>query len=160
MRLAGIEKGGFYPYPCHMAEATASWFIPLPTGTRGRVLDPCAGEGEIADLLGKLLNLRETWESTTKEERKMLLCTMVQEVGCDVGTKRIVWVKVRSDYEILFRLMDGLDAGAERRYWIREQDAEVDIGDIGEDIGQIATGVKIAFPMPHNVLTIVEEYVQ
>src|SRR3990172_6261807 len=60
MRLAGIEKGGFYPYPPHMAEATASWFIPLPAGTRGRLLDPCAGEGEIASLLGKLLNY-ETW---------------------------------------------------------------------------------------------------
>jgi hypothetical protein len=56
MRLAGIEKGGFYPYPSHMAEATASWFIPPSTGTRGRLLDPCAGEGEIANLLGKLLN--------------------------------------------------------------------------------------------------------
>jgi len=60
MRLAGIEKGGFYPYPPHMAEATASWFIPLPAGTRGRLLDPCTGEGEIASLLGKLLNC-ETW---------------------------------------------------------------------------------------------------
>jgi hypothetical protein len=56
MRLAGIEKGGYYPYPPHMAEATASWFIPPSAGTRGRLLDPCAGEGEIASLLGKLLN--------------------------------------------------------------------------------------------------------
>ena len=60
MRLAGIEKGGYYPYPPHMAEATASWFIPLPAGTRVRLLDPCAGEVEIASLLGKLLNC-ETW---------------------------------------------------------------------------------------------------
>lgn len=60
MRLAGIEKGGYYPYPPHMAEATASWFMPLPAGTRGRILDPCAGEGEIVSLLGKLLNC-ETW---------------------------------------------------------------------------------------------------
>jgi hypothetical protein len=60
MRLAGIEKGGYYPYPLHMAEATASWFIPLSAGTRGRLLDPCAGEGEIASLLGRLLNC-ETW---------------------------------------------------------------------------------------------------
>lgn len=58
MRLAGIEKGGFYSYPPHMAEATASWFIPLPAGTCGRLLDPCAGE--VASLLGKLLNC-ETW---------------------------------------------------------------------------------------------------
>jgi hypothetical protein len=60
MRLAGIEKGGYYPYQPHMAEATASWFMPLPAGTRGRILDPCAGEGEIARLFGKLLNC-ETW---------------------------------------------------------------------------------------------------
>ena len=59
MRLAGIERGGFYPYPPHMAEATASWFIP-PPNARGRLLDPCAGEGEIASLLGRLLNC-ETW---------------------------------------------------------------------------------------------------
>jgi hypothetical protein len=60
MRLAGIEKGGYYPYPPHMAEATASWFIPPSAGTRGRILDPCSGEGEIASLLGRLLNC-ETW---------------------------------------------------------------------------------------------------
>ncbi len=60
MRLAGIEKGGYYPYSPHMAEATASWFIPLPAGTRGRLLDPWADEGEIASLLGKLLNC-ESW---------------------------------------------------------------------------------------------------
>jgi hypothetical protein len=35
MRLAGIEKGGYYSYPPHMAEATVSWFIPLPAGTLG-----------------------------------------------------------------------------------------------------------------------------
>ena len=34
MRLAGIEKGGYNPYPPHMAEPTASWFIPLPAGKR------------------------------------------------------------------------------------------------------------------------------
>jgi len=45
MRLAGIEKGGYYPYSPHMAEATASWFIPLPAGTRGWLLYPCAGDG-------------------------------------------------------------------------------------------------------------------
>ena len=55
-----------------------------------------------------LLNLRESWEWATHEERKMLVRTMIQEVGCDVGTKRIMWVKVSPDYEILFRLMDSL----------------------------------------------------
>ena len=78
---------------------------------------------------------------------------MIQEAGCDVG-------EVNPDYEILFRLMDGLQPDAGRRYWIRDHGAEVDIVYIGEDIGQIATEVKIAFPMSHNTLTSVEEYIQ
>ena len=90
----------------------------------------------------------------------MLVRTMIQEVGCDVGTKCIVWVKVNPDYEILFRLMDRLRPDTERRYWIRAQGAEGNIVDIGEDLAQIATEVKIAFPVSHNTLTSVEEYVQ
>jgi hypothetical protein len=90
----------------------------------------------------------------------MLVRTMIQEAGCDVGTKRIVWVKVNPDYEILFRLMEGLQPDAGRRYWIQEHGAGVNIGDIGEELGQMETEVKIAFPVSHNVLTIVEEYVK
>jgi hypothetical protein len=64
MRLAGIEKGGFLSLPNSHGESCkrngASWFIPFPAGTRGRLFDPCAGEGEIASLLGKLLNCK-TW---------------------------------------------------------------------------------------------------
>jgi len=107
-----------------------------------------------------LLDLRETWENTTQEERKDLVRTMIQEAGCDGRSKRIMWVKVNPDFEILFRLMDGLRADTGRRYWIREHGAEVDICDTGEDKGRTATEVKIAFPMSHNVLTIVEGYVQ
>ncbi len=55
LRLAGMEKGGYRTYLPHMVEATASWFIPLPTSTCRRILDPSAGEGEIASLLGRLL---------------------------------------------------------------------------------------------------------
>jgi hypothetical protein len=107
-----------------------------------------------------LLNLHDSWEWATREERKMLVRTMIQDAGRDVGTKRIVWVKVNPDYEILSRLMDGLQPDAGRRYRIREHGAEVDIGYIGEELGQITTEVKIAFPMSHNSLTTAEEYVQ
>ena len=51
----------------------------------------------------------------TREERKMLVRTMIQEVGCDVGSKRILWVKVNLNFEVLFRLMDGLRAYTGRR---------------------------------------------
>ena len=40
-----------------------------------------------------LVNLNDSWEWATREERKMLVRTMIQEAGCDVGTKRIVWTK-------------------------------------------------------------------
>jgi hypothetical protein len=87
----------------------------------------------------------------------MLVRTMLQEVGCDVGTKRIVWVCVRPEYEILFRLMDGLDAGTERRYWLRELETEEGICDTKEDVGQTMMEVKIAFSMSNNALTVVDE---
>jgi hypothetical protein len=45
MRLAGIEKGGFYPI--RVAEAADFSYIPTQE-TRGGLLDLCAGEGEIA----------------------------------------------------------------------------------------------------------------
>jgi hypothetical protein len=49
--------------------------------------------------------------------------------GCNVVIKRILWSKVKLDNEIPFRLMDGLDPGAERRCWIREQGSEGNIQD-------------------------------
>lgn len=94
-----------------------------------------------------LLNLHDSWEWATREERKMLVRAMIQEAGCDVGTKRIVWIKVNSDYEILFRLMDRLRPDAGRRYWIREHGAQGNIVDIGEEMRQKVTEVKIAFPV-------------
>jgi hypothetical protein len=51
----------------------------------------------------------------------------MQEVRWDEGVKRIVWVKVNPDYEILFKLMDGLLADTGRRHWIREHGAGEEI---------------------------------
>ena len=114
-----------------------------------------------------LLNLHDSWEWATKEERRMLVRTMIQEVGCDVGTKRIVWIKVKPDYEILFRLMDRLRPDAGRRYWIKEYSAEGNIGYMEEELGQMATEVKITFPVSGktctclaNSLTIIESSVR
>lgn len=78
--------------------------------------------------------------------------TMIQEVGCDGGTKRIMWVKVNPDYEILFRLMDRLRPYPGRRDWIREQGPVGNIVDIGKEMRQKVTEVKIAFRMSHNSL--------
>ena len=55
--------------------------------------------------------------------------------GCDVGSKRILWVKVNPNFDILFKLLDGLRADTGRRYWIIELSIEVNTCDIGEDMG-------------------------
>ena len=42
----------------------------------------------------------------------------------------------------------------QRRFWITYPDEiDEDVCDIREDLGQVRTEVKIAFPMSHNVLT-------
>ena len=45
-----------------------------------------------------LLNLHDSWEWATREERKMLVRTMNQEAGCDVGTTRPIKSDIRADY--------------------------------------------------------------
>jgi hypothetical protein len=65
-----------------------------------------------------LLDLRETWENASLEECKDLVHIMIQEVGCDVGKKELLWVKPRPDFEILFRLFGDLKSDSEHRYRI------------------------------------------
>jgi hypothetical protein len=81
-----------------------------------------------------LLDLRETWESTTKEERRDLVHIMIQEVGVDVTIKRVLWVKARLDYEPLFSILDGLRQDAGRRFWIECLEAQENNCDIEADI--------------------------
>ncbi|MEW6649646.1 MAG: hypothetical protein AB1453_05590 [Chloroflexota bacterium] len=107
-----------------------------------------------------LLDLRETWENSTKEERKDLVHIMIQEVGVDVTVKRVLWVKARPDYEPLFSILGGLRQDADRKYWLERLEAHEDICDIEEDLGQVNTSVEIAPHMSHNSLTTIEEYVQ
>jgi len=104
MRLAGIERGGFYPYPIHMAEATASWLIPLPAGTRGRILDPCAGEGEIASLLGRLLDC-ETWGCelfpyrAEKAAARMDKCHSAAWESCSLADESVTLLWLNAPYD-------------------------------------------------------------
>jgi hypothetical protein len=106
-----------------------------------------------------LLDLRVTWESTTKEERKDLVHIMIQEVGVDVEIKRVLWVKARPDYEPLFFILDGLRHDADRRFWIESFVTPEDNCDVEEDTGQVSTGVEIVLQMSHNTLTRAEEYI-
>jgi hypothetical protein len=77
-----------------------------------------------------------------------------------VGSKRILWVKVNPDFDILFKLMEGLRANSGRRYWISELSIEVNTCDMGEDMGHTVKEVKIFLTMSHKTLTAVEEDIQ
>jgi hypothetical protein len=107
-----------------------------------------------------LLDLRETWQNSTKEERKDLVHIMLKEVGVDVMSKRVLWVKPRPDYESLFSIMRDLRQDEKRYFWIEGLVTQGNNRDIEADTGQMSTDVKIALPVSHNTLTIVEEYVQ
>ena len=107
-----------------------------------------------------LLDLRESWEWATKEERRELARMMIQEVGVDVVAKNVVWVKARPDFDVLFQLLDNLRFDEQQRFWIEHHEAKTDICDIGEEMGQKGVEVKISSAMSHNVLTSIQEYVQ
>ena len=117
-------------------------------------------ESAIERAASTLLDLRQSWEWATKEERRDLVRMMIQEVGVDVTANQVVWVKARPDFDVLFQFLNNLRIDDRRRFWIAYAVADEDISDIGEDMGQIETGGKIALPMSHNTLTITAEYVK
>lgn len=55
-RLTSLEKGGFYAFPDQYLPPIASLFTPATQG--GKILDPCAGEGEA------LAHLSDAWNLT------------------------------------------------------------------------------------------------
>lgn len=63
-----------------------------------------------------LLNLRDGWEKATLEERRELTQMMLQEVGCSVREKQVMWVKPRFGFEILFQLLGDLQSADNGRF--------------------------------------------
>jgi hypothetical protein len=94
-----------------------------------------------------LLDLRESWEWATKEERKDLTRMMIHDVGVDVAAKCVIWIKACPDFDVLFQLLNNLRVDEQRRFWIAYPEADEDACDIREDLGQVGTEVKIAFPV-------------
>jgi hypothetical protein len=110
-----------------------------------------------------LLDLRQSWEWATKEERKELARMMIQEVGIDFTARRVVWIKPHPDFDVLFKLLNNLRVDEQRRFWIGEYTTKKTNGNVAdekEDSGQERMEVKTFSGLSHNVLTSVEEYVQ
>ncbi|GIV63632.1 MAG: DUF6094 domain-containing protein [Chloroflexota bacterium] len=145
MRLAGIEKGGYYPYPPHMAEATTSWFVPLPVGTRGRLLDPCCGEGEIASILGKLLNC-ETWGCelfpyrAEKAAARMDKCHSAAWESCSLTDESVTILWLNPPY-------DDDRHGDEKR---------LELAFLKSTTPKLVRGGTLAFIIPHRILRLAE----
>lgn len=145
MRLAGIEKGGYYPYPPQLAEATASWFIQPPTQTRGRLLDPCAGEGEIASLLGKLLNC-ETWgcelfpHRAEKAGVRMDKCHSAAWESCSLTDESVTLLWCNPPYD------DDRHSNEKR----------LELAFLKSTTPKLARGGVLAFVVPQRILRLVE----
>jgi hypothetical protein len=106
-----------------------------------------------------LFGLCERWEWAPKEEHKELAHMMIQEVGVDVVAKRVLWVKVRPDYEPLFALLYGLRQDGELRYLSEHLEAKKDNCDTEADTGQAKAGVETLPKIFHNSLTSAKEFV-
>jgi hypothetical protein len=71
-----------------------------------------------------------------------------------------VWIKVNPDFEILFRLINGLHPDTGRKYLIETIAAEENTCDNEGGNGPTGAEVKSFALLSNNVLTTVEEYVQ
>jgi hypothetical protein len=62
----------------------------------------------------------------------------------------LVWVRVRSDYELMFSFLDSFRVDIRQCFWISELSIEVNTCDMREDMGHTVKEVKIAFPTSYN----------
>jgi hypothetical protein len=72
----------------------------------------------------------------------------------------LLWVRVRSNYELLFSFLDRFRIDSRQCFWSNEQSIEVNTYDMREDLGHTVTEVKISLTMSHKTLTGVEEDIQ
>lgn len=139
MRLAAIEKGGYYPYPEQLAAITASYI--QPAVIRGRLLDPCAGEGIIGEILGQLLNC-ETWGTELFPQRAeiaktrfdMLHASAFQNVGLTERSISLLWLNPPYDWDRL---------GDEKR---------IEVEMLRQGTPKLEIGGVLAFIIPQKVL--------
>jgi len=77
MRPPAIEKMGFYPTHDKISEVIMTYI--KPSEEKGRLLDPCCGEGIAASKLGHHLNC-ETWGSELSFKRAALATQVMDKV--------------------------------------------------------------------------------
>jgi len=100
MRLAAVEKMGYYPTPSSVTDIISKW-LNAPDGEMWRLLDPCAGEGEAAFQLAQAVGgTCETWGvelSPARAEKAAQVLTKVyntawQSVRVTKGAVSVLWL--------------------------------------------------------------------
>ena len=76
------------------------------------------------------------------------------------ASQNVIIAIIGYNYTGTFIVIHNNPLSYEEKKYEREHGKDGNICDIGEDVGQEVMEVKIAFPVSHNSLKIVEEYVQ
>jgi hypothetical protein len=108
MRPPAIERMGYYPTDDPVVEIICSYL--KPSTEKGRLFDPCAGEGKAASALGDALNC-ETWGVELSPERAEKAQNVMDKVyqapwqACVLSDESVSWLYLNPPYE--FDRFDG-----------------------------------------------------
>ena len=108
MRPPAIERMGYYPTDDPVVEIIRTYL--KPPVEKGRLFDPCAGEGKAASALGKALNC-ETWGVELSPDRAEKAQNVMDKVyqapwqSCVLSDESVSWLYLNPPYE--FDRFDG-----------------------------------------------------
>ena len=123
MRPPAIEKMGYYPTDEPIVNTICTYL--KPPEDRGRLLDPCAGEGKAAAFLGKTMNL-ETWGvelSPDRAEKAELVMDQVFQAAwqaCSLSQESVSWLYLNPPYDFdrLENQSTGNNRAEKRQEWL------------------------------------------
>jgi hypothetical protein len=102
MRPPAIERMGYYPTDDPVVEIIRTYL--KPSVEKGRLFDPCAGEGKAASTLGKALNC-ETWGVELSPDRAEKAENVMDKVyqapwqSCVLSDESVSWLYLNPPYE-------------------------------------------------------------
>jgi len=108
MRPPAIERMGYYPTDDPVVEIIRTYL--KPPVEKGRLFDPCAGEGKAVSALGKSLNC-ETWGGEISPDRAEKAQNVMDKVyqapwqSCVLSDESVSWLYLNPPYE--FDRFDG-----------------------------------------------------
>ena len=102
MRPPAIERMGYYPTDEPVVEIIRTYL--KPSAEKGRLFDPCAGEGKAAAILGNALNC-ETWGvelSPDRAEKAQIVMDKVFQApwqACVLSDESVSWLYLNPPYD-------------------------------------------------------------